>query len=400
MTGYNGRVRRATAVGVGILCTVLCAGGAGHAQGLPESSGGAGAQLSLSGYLEAYWAWNFNRPANGVTNHRVHDNRHNAFVLGNAAIAADFGYKRMESRLVLQTGAVPANDRAEGATWDFRAANAAEGKPWRIVQHASVGYRVGVGDGLLIEMGLFASPMGPEQLAIHQQWNWSRSTLFSALPIVQAGARAAYPLTRGLQVRAGVLNGWSGMLDNNEDKTVVAEVLYDLPRRFKAGVRYVGGVERAKAAPEGRPWRSMVDGHLWGRPNRWLGLAVHGNGGTEQTKFGAATWGGLALYGRVQMGRMLGLSLRADGLRQIVPRNERGAADPILFAAQWVASGTATIDVRAQEHVALMLEFRHDHGGTPLYFRGEVLGSGSSASPWEANTLSQDTLLIGATAWF
>ena len=68
--------------------------------------------------------------------------------------------------------------------------------------------------------------------------------LFGALPIYQAGVRAAYPIARGLQVRIGAMNGWSGLVDNNRDKSLCAELLYESPRALRAAVRWVGGVER------------------------------------------------------------------------------------------------------------------------------------------------------------
>jgi hypothetical protein len=67
---------------------------------------------------------------------------------------------------------------------------------------------------------------------------------------------------------------------------------------------------------------------------------------------------------------------------------------------EWVSSGTATIDVRPAEQLSIRAEYRHDVADTPLYFGRNVQGDGSAAAPYIANARTQDTLLLGATAWF
>src|SRR5262245_32029295 len=52
-----------------------------------ESALGA---LRVGAYVEAFYQWNFNDPANGVTNYRGFDNRHNAITLANAALDASW----------------------------------------------------------------------------------------------------------------------------------------------------------------------------------------------------------------------------------------------------------------------------------------------------------------------
>jgi hypothetical protein len=66
-----------------------------------------------------------------------------------------------------------------------------------------------------------------------------------------------------------------------------------------------------------------------------------------------------------------------------------------------VSSQTATIDLRpTDDHLSVRVEYRHDQAAGPTYFRGVVFGDGSSATPFLPNARSQDTLTVGATAWF
>ena len=45
-------------------------------------------ELTLHGYVELFYQWNFNEPANGVTAFRGYDNRHNSFTIGAAVVDA------------------------------------------------------------------------------------------------------------------------------------------------------------------------------------------------------------------------------------------------------------------------------------------------------------------------
>ncbi len=59
------------------------------------------------------------------------------------------------------------------------------------MQQGFVGYRFPFRRGLVVQAGLFLSPIGPEGIAVRDNRNWSRSTLFFALPYYHTGARAS-----------------------------------------------------------------------------------------------------------------------------------------------------------------------------------------------------------------
>ena len=77
--------------------------GGESAAALLGETGGAGA-FTLSGYAEAFYQWNFNQPADGVTDFRGFDNRHNTFTLANVALDVRWDFKRVIGRLALQVG--------------------------------------------------------------------------------------------------------------------------------------------------------------------------------------------------------------------------------------------------------------------------------------------------------
>lgn len=352
---------------------------------------GSAGELELGGWVEAFWQWNANQPSNGVTANRSFDDRAQTFVVSNVVTDAQWSLDRMTARITLQIGHTP--DLYYASEPSLPAVGGAVGSDrtvWKFIQQAIVGWTAPVGTGLLVEAGLFLSPIGAEGLAIKEQWNWSRSDLFFALPAYHTGVRATYGLAPHLTASAGVYNGWNSVLDNNEEKSVSAQLAYSA--RFDLSFRlvYFGGVERPTGAPHGRAWRHLFDAWVMWYPTRWLTLMVHGDAGFEDNAFGTDSWESVALYLRLKLARWFRLTARIDAFSEQVPTG----SDPIFFGARFVSSATLTLDVRPAPNISVRLELRHDQANGPIYFAGAVPADGS------ANAASQDTILLGVTTWF
>src|SRR5207302_2872044 len=119
---------------------------------------------------------------------------------------------------------------------------------------AFVTYKAPVGRGILFQLGLCASPVGYEYMAVKDNWNWSRSNLFFGFPYYHTGLRATYELTSEWSVIGSVFNGWNSVVDSNEEKSIETQANYKSgPWAFQA--LYFGGVERPKGSVEGPYWR-------------------------------------------------------------------------------------------------------------------------------------------------
>ncbi len=353
----------------------------------------------LSGYVEAFYQWNFGDPSNGITNFRGFDNRHDTFTLANVALDAAWDYEGLVGRVALQVGHTPstyylAEPRAPGT--DATSATSAE--LWKYVQQAQAGYRFDVAHGLTVSAGVFLSPIGPESIPIRDSWNWSRSNLFFGLPFYHAGARAALALSDAWTVSVAVYNGWNSVVDGNDDKSVSAQLAFTR-EDLSLSVLYFGGVERPRGAPEGRAFRHLLDAYATWHATRWLSLLAHVDGGLEPNAFGLSGWVAGALAARFRFAPQWSLAVRGDAFHERVAENATGRAASIFFPAPWVASGTATLDYRPHERVSFRLEYRHDQAGADLYFGGDVRGDGIT-TPYTPNRAAQDTVTLGATSWF
>ncbi|TKC98716.1 outer membrane beta-barrel protein [Polyangium fumosum] len=358
------------------------------------------ATFQLGGYAEAFYQWNFERPSNGITHYRGFDNRHNTFTLSNVALSATWDVQRLSGLVTLQVGHTPSTYYlAEPALAGASGTNATGAELWKYVQQAYTGYRFDVGRGLLVQAGLFLSPIGPEAMAVRDNWNFSRSNLFFGLPFYHTGARVTYPLSDAWALTLACYNGWNSVVDNNEEKSLAAQVTYTRPEKLALSFLYFTGVERPRGAPEGRAWRHLVDVHATLHPTNRLSFIAHVNGGTEPNRFGTSAWIAGALYARFRVSDKLFLAARGDAFHERVPESPEGTAAPLFWPVSWVASGTATADFRPHERASFRLEYRHDHAAGDMYFGGDVEGNGVD-TPFVPNRPAEDTVTLGATTWF
>jgi len=355
------------------------------------------------GYIEALYAYNFNRPSNGITNYRGFDNRHNTFTLSNVALGANAEIGPVTARLILQYGSTPSTYYAsEPGLPGSAGANASGPELWRYVQEANLGWKAPVGRGLLLQIGLVPSPIGYEVFAVKDNWNWSRSNLFFGLPYYHTGIRATYEWTDALSTTVSVFNGWNSVVDNNEPKSVQASVTYKIPDKVLVQALYFGGIERPTNAPEGPYWRHHFD--LFGQydATKWLSFTGQADYGFEKNRMGTASWWAGAAYARVRPIERVYLAIRGDRFTEHLATDGPGRTSSPLFwgGVEWVSSLTATLEVRPIDHLSVRLEYRHDAAQAPLYYGQNVVGDGSATAPYVPNARTQDTMLLGATAWF
>lgn len=358
--------------------------------------------VTLGGYVEALYAWNFNRPSNRITNARGFDNRHDSFTLSNVALDAALDRRGAIARLTLQVGHTPSTYYgAEPVSLGTPTVNASDASTWKYLQQAYAGYRIARSHETTLLAGLFLSPIGPETVAVRENWNWSRSTLFFALPYYHTGARARVALNDRWALSLHVYDGWNAVVDANGRKTLMAQATFDGGNGASASLLYATGVERLPGAIEGRRFRHLVDAYATIPVAERFELMAHVDGGFEPTRLGTAAWVGAALYARAELvSESLFLAARVDLLREWVPSDGVAVASPLFFPVAWVSSSTLTLDYRPHPSVSFRLEGRHDQAASDLYFGGTVVGDGSATMPYVPNRRGQTTALLGVVAGF
>ena len=365
----------------------------------PLSTLAADPEVATSGYVEMYYQWNLGNPSNGLTNWRGFDNRHNSFTLDAVALTTTWQDDGFTGTLGLQYGATPRTYYAtEPALAGAGGASATGADVWQYVQQANVAYRLPQQPKLELAAGLFLSPIGPEGIAVRDNWNFSRSNLFFGLPFYHTGARAKLAVSDRLSITAAGYNGYNSVVDNNDAKSVSLQFSYAVPEQLTASVLYFGGVERSEGAPEGSPWRHLIDAHATWHVTPALSLLAHVDVGVEQTKFGRSHWEAAALYARYKLSSELMVAARGDIFRETAAKNDDGQAGAIFFPTTQIASATGSLSYQPTTHALVQLEIRHDRADDDLFFSGDVALTPEGNAI--ANASDQSTISVGVTAWF
>lgn len=355
-------------------------------------------RVTVGGYVETFAQWNANDPSNRITAARGYDNRAGMFGLSNAVVHATAANGPVGARVALQVGQTGETVYlAEPAAPGGGGVPSTDGGAWKHLQEANVSYAPG--GRVRLEAGLFLSPIGPEGPAVLDQWHWSRSNLFFALPAYHAGARITGSAGERTEISLLISNGWNNVVDNNGGKSVAVRAASATADGVLTGaVLYAGGVERADGAPEGKPWRHLFDAYATWSAHPRVSLLVHADAGFEETSVGRSHWAAGATSIRVRLRPALHLAARADLFREHAARDAGGSAAPIFWPVSRVASQTLTCELRPQEDVSFRVEYRHDDANGLLYFEGAVPTDGSGAAV--PNARSQDTLTAGMAARF
>jgi len=151
-------------------------------------------------------------------------------------------------------------------------------------------------------------------MAVRDDWRWSRLTLFYALPAHHFGARGQYSLTDHWALTLGVYNGWNDVVDNNDAKSVALRGTCTADG-ISASVLSFGGNERSRNAPEGTPWRHLLDAHGTASLSEHFEGQLHLDAGMEPNDFGTSSWMAGTLALRDHVADPFSIALRGDGFK-------------------------------------------------------------------------------------
>ncbi|MBL0153142.1 MAG: porin [Chitinophagaceae bacterium] len=154
--------------------------------------------LTISGYAEAYYQYDFNKPADNNRPGFIYShNRHNEFNLNLGFVKANYTAERVRANLAL------------GAGTYMNANYAAEPGVLKNIFEANAGFKISKKKNLWIDAGIMPSHIGFESAVSKDCWTLTRSILAENSPYFEAGAKISYTTDDGKWLLSGMaLNGW------------------------------------------------------------------------------------------------------------------------------------------------------------------------------------------------
>ena len=320
--------------------------------------------LMFDGYVDK----NFNSPPSGFNGLRNFDVRADTVHLNMGKITIDHAPAPVGFHL----------DVGFGQTFDIIHSTDRAPEAFKYFEQAYVSVKPKSWHGLELDAGEFVTSAGAEVIETNQNWNYSRSLLFSwAIPYYHFGVRASFPVGPHFTGGVQVVQGWNNIYDNNSGKTVGINGAYAWKKVTWTNVYYVG----PEKSHTNTGLRHLYDTTLLVNQTDHLSYYVNFDYGHEKNLGpGAVAWSGVAVAGRYGIGKKLAIASRAEYFDDIDGFS--------TGTRQKLKEFTLTGEYKMTDWLMSRLEFRNDWSDQSFFEKK----NGSSKS--------QPTILLGMVAFF
>jgi hypothetical protein len=154
--------------------------------------------LSISGYIETYYSYDFSNPSDHNRPGFVYShNKHNEVNLNLGFLKAAYATDKVRANLALMTGTYANSNLA------------AEPGVLKNIFEANAGVKISKKKNLWVDAGIFASHIGFESAIGKDCWNLTRSILADNSPYYESGIKVSYTSDNQKWFLSGlILNGW------------------------------------------------------------------------------------------------------------------------------------------------------------------------------------------------
>ena len=340
---------------------------------------------TLSGFVDLYYGQNFNNPAPQTNSLRFFDGATN-----------QFGLNLLE--LVVDKAPDPSNSRtgyhlAFGYGQAMNTVNGSEPKAGlsfdQYLKEAYFSYLAPVGKGLQIDVGKFVTPAGAEVIETKDNWNYSRSVLFTyAIPYYHFGMRTKYAFNDKYSLTGSFVNGWNNVIDNNTGKTYGLSFGWNPNKKLGLVQTYLAGPEENST---NHNLRQLSDTVITYSPTGKLSFMVNGDYGrgdrfitdTALNTFSHPVfWTGVGGYVKYAF-----TSHSAFATRYEYYDDHDGFTTGTLLPTDF-NEFTTTFERLMAHHIISRFEYRRDMSNQPVFLKG--------SSP----VLAQNTMTAGLVFTF
>ena len=355
--------------------------------------------VEMHAFASSSYTFNFNQPTqrapNSATNvNRVYDKDHNSFkfdvgelvFLKDTPKSGDVGF-----RTDLTYGfSQPEVNQSAADTGDTQSHQFD-------VQQGFVSYKAPIGSGLQLDFGKFNTHIGAEVMDGYDGWNYnfSRSWLFSFGPFTHTGLRASYTINDMISVLGMVANGWDNTVENNDGKSVGAQIAITPNDSVSLLLNWVSGPEtignQASFSNDvTNLFDAVLDVKLTNNTLAQINLAygIQANGAADTR--GDAEWWGISTIVRHDYNKWFSINLRGQVFNDLDGTRATTAATLPEGQGQVLWAVTLTPEVRINQNLVVRAEYRHDQSNQKAFW-----GSGAGDT-----RKTQDTVALNALFYF
>lgn len=334
--------------------------------------------ITFSGLVDGYYGYNPAHPASGLNGLYNFDVKANQFSLNMAKVTLQHDPDPMGFRV----------DLGFGRAFDMIHASETAPEIFRYLEQAYVSFKPPKAKGFQVDFGEFVTSAGAEVIETKDNWNYSRSLLFSwAIPYYHFGLRTSMPIGSHFTAGVQLVNGWNNIEDNNSGKTVGLTAAAT-SKKVTWNVNYYAGPERTTPL---KGTRQLIDTTVMLTPTGNSSFYINYDYGTEHRNElkQSVHWDGIAGAARFQVTPIFALAPRIEWFS-----DPSGASIPVgelpANLKPTVKEFTMTGEFKAKEGILMRLEYRRDWANCNLFEHGN--------NPFSSK--NQTTLVAGFVAFF
>lgn len=301
-------------------------------------------EISLMGYVDAYYAYDFNTPSTGKRQNFIFNyNRHNEFNINLGLIQLEVEHEKYRAQLGFQTGTYPQDNYTP------------EQELMSNINSASVGISLDNKNKWWLDIGVFPSNLGFESALSIENWTLSRSLVAESSPYYLAGSKINFKPSNKWSYTFLVSNGWQKIrrTPNNSLVSFGSQVTYTPTSNFEFNWSTYIGPENDNQNREMRYFNNLYA--ILNKEKRWSWI-IGVDAGYQENQ---GIWGAPVFISRYKLNETTQIALRAEYF---------GDAGNIIisqpFSLQTEIFGfSINYDYRPLPNVALRFEARYFEGG-------------------------------------
>lgn len=212
--------------------------------------------LTFTGGIDLYYSFNFNQPSSGLNNYFVSQHKHNEFNVNLAYFGINYNNQSVRFNVVPAAGTY------------MEANYAGEPVAYRNLLEANAGVKLFKKKNIWLDAGVLPSPIGDENYFSKDQLTYTRSFASEYTPYYLTGVKLSVPLHLKLTGYVYVVNGWQQIVDVNDAKSVICELVYKPNKYLTIDYNTYAGNQQNALTPNYRN-RWMHNLYIIYRKNKW-----------------------------------------------------------------------------------------------------------------------------------
>jgi len=329
--------------------------------------------INFSGMVDVYYSFNNNHPGGGFNQLYDFNDKTDQFDLNLIKLSVSHDPDPIGFRVDLGLGRTfSLIYPAPNPDPDF----------FRYVEQAYVSVKPKGWKGFEADFGDFVTSAGAEVIETKDNWNYSRSLLFSlAVPFYHFGIRTSMPIGSSFTAGLQVINGWNAIVNPNGGNMQTVGLTGALAKKkFTWSNNYYVGPQYTSTSNQNR---NLYDTTLLLTPNDKVNAYLNFDYGRQHLPGGGSNhWNGFAGAARFQLTKHIAFSPRAEYYND--------SSGFTTGTPQKLHEVTLTGEYKLVEGLLGRLEYRHDGSNEYFFDRGTV----------PAVSKSQNTVTVGIVAWF